>query len=394
MTGQGTRLVSTGRDLTHSGVSVNPPVHRASTFVFSSLEAFETAAETPFDVPFYGRVGTPTTHAFEAAMAELEGGHRAIATASGLAAIAATFLAFVGNGGHVLVVDNVYGPVRRFCDRTLSRLGVQTTYYDPALGADLARLVRPNTRLIHMESPGSGTFEVQDIPAIVAVARKHGIVTAVDNTWATPLFLRPLALGVDVSIHAATKYIVGHSDAMLGVVTTTEAHYPEIRRATQDLGAAAGSEECNLGLRGLRTLEVRLARHQAAGLEVARWLADCPDVARVLHPAFENCVGHDIWARDFGGASGLFSFEFKSRQAQALRAFASGFTHFRVGFSWGGFESLALPAHTEARTAPSWSDAGPILRLHIGLEDPADLIADLEDGFTRVAQLLSDGTRT
>jgi cysteine-S-conjugate beta-lyase len=374
-----TLLASAGRDLAHDGVSVNPPVQRASTFVFRTLGAFEQASKTPFDGPFYGRVGTPTTFAFEQAMARLEGGHRSIACASGLAAITATFLAFLKAGDHCLVVDSVYGPARRLCDRTLARMGVETSYYDPAVGAGIEALLRPNTRLIYLESPGSGTFEVQDVPAIAAVARRHAIPTAIDNTWATPLFFRPLAHGVDVSIQAATKYVVGHSDAMLGVVTTTEAVYPDLRRATQDLGGCAGSEECNLGLRGLRTLDVRLARHHASGITVARWLAGRPEVTRVLHPALPDCVGHALWARDFSGASGLFSCVMAP--GFALHAFVDALQHFKIGFSWGGFESLVLPAHPETRQHPRWVEPGPVLRFHVGLEDPSDLVADLGQAF-------------
>jgi len=380
----GTTLVNAGRDDEHDGVPVNPPVHRASTFVYRTLGAFEQASKTPFDVPFYGRVGTPTSFAFEEAMAELEGGHRAIACPSGLAAIAATFLAFLRAGDHVLVVDSVYGPVRRFCDRTLARMGVATSYYDPALGAGIAELIRPETRLVYLESPGSGTFEVQDIPAIVAAARSRGVATAIDATWATPLFLRPLALGIDVSIHAATKYIAGHSDAMLGVVTMTRAVYDDLRRAVQDLGAVAGSEEVNLGLRGVRTLQVRLRQHEQAAFEVARWLKARPEVGRVLHPALPDAPGHEFWARDYAGSSGLFAVELPGFDAARLSAFVDGLARFKIGFSWGGFESLVLPVHTEARRHPEWQ-GGPLLRLHVGLEDVADLLSDLEAGFGRAA---------
>jgi len=379
-----TTLVSTARPRGTGITSVNPPLVRASTFVFDTLADFERAAKTPFDVPFYGRVGTPTTFAFEEAMAEIEGGHRAIATSSGVSAISATLLAFLQQGDHLLVVDTVYEPVRRFCNRALTRMGVETSFYDPALGAGIADLIRPNTRLIYLESPGSGTFDVQDVPAIVAVAKARGIRTAIDNTWATPLFFRPLEHGVDVSIHAATKYIVGHSDAMLGVITANADSYDDIRRATQDLGACAGIEECNLGLRGLRTLEVRLKRHEATGLTLARWLAERPEVARVLHPALPSCPGHEIWARDFDGAAGLFSVELASRDPEAKRRFIDALQHFRIGFSWGGYESLVLPMHPENRSLPRWQDLGPVVRLQIGLEDADDLQADLEQALGRI----------
>lgn len=383
--GAGTRLVNAGRDHAGTPAPVNPPIVRASTFLFDTLAAFQEAGTHPFDGAFYGRVGTPTTFAFERAMAELEGGHRSIATASGVAAISATFMAFLAQGDHLLVVDTVYEPVRRFCTRMLTRVGVETTFYDPALGDGIADLIRPETKLIYMESPGSGTFEVQDVAAIVAVAKAAGIHTAIDNTWATPLLFRPLEHGVDVSIHSATKYIVGHSDAMLGVVTTNAATYDAVRRATQDLGACAGTEECNLGLRGLRTLEVRLRQHGASALTLANWLDEQPEVATVLHPALPSCPGHDIWARDFDGAAGLFSIELASRHPDAARAFIDALKMFRIGFSWGGFESLVLPMHPEGRSLPLWKDRGPVVRLQIGLEDVDDLQADLKTALAAIA---------
>jgi len=379
-----TTLANTGRPQGAGITSVNPPLVRASTFVFDSLADFEQASKTPFDVPFYGRVGTPTTFAFETAMAELEGGHRSIATASGVSAIAAVLTAFLSAGDHVLVVDTVYEPVRRYCTRFLARMGISTTFYDPAIGAGIAGLVRPETRLIYMESPGSGTFDVMDVPAITAVAQARGIVTAIDNTWATPLLFRPLEHGVDVSIHAATKYIVGHSDAMLGVITTNGATYDAVRCASQDLGACAGIEECNLGLRGLRTLHVRLKQHATTALMLAEWLADQPQIARVLHPALPSCPGHEIWTRDFDGAAGLFSVELANSDPEAKRALIDALHHFRIGFSWGGYESLVLPMHPESRSLPCWKDLGPVIRFQVGLEDPADLKGDLEQALVRL----------
>ena len=382
--GIGSRLANIGRPHGAGITSVNPPLVRASTFVFNSLAEFETASKTPFDVPFYGRVGTPTTFAFEEAVADLEGGHRSIATSSGVAAIGAVLLAFLDRGDHLLVVDTVYEPLRRFCSRMLARMGIETTFYDPAIGAGIADLIRPETKLIYLESPGSGTFDVQDVAAIVAVACQAGLRTAIDNTWATPLFFRPLEHGIDVSIHAATKYIVGHSDAMLGVITTNAETYNAVRRSAQDLGACAGIEECNLGLRGLRTLEVRMKRHEASGLALAHWLAEQPQIARVLHPALECCPGHSFWKRDFDGAAGLFSVELASRDLDAKRAFIDALTMFRIGFSWGGYESLVLPMHPESRSLGRWKELGPVVRLQVGLEDPADLRADLEPALARI----------
>lgn len=374
-----TLLAQAGRDLDRPGAPVNPPVVRASTFVFRSLEAFHHAGQTPFDTPFYGRVGTPVTMAFEEAVATLEGGYRAIATSSGVAAITGVFLGFLSQGDHVLVPDTVYDPVRRLCDRMLARMGIATTFYDPTIGAGVEALIRPETRFIYMESPGSGTFEVQDVPAIVAVARRHRLRTAIDSTWGTPLYFKPMEMGVDASIHSATKYITGHSDAMLGVVTTTEECFAPVRAALQDMGSCAGSEEANLGLRGLRTLHARLSRHQESALKVARFLETRPEVARVLFPALPSAHGHDLWARDFTGACGLFSVELKPlADGVGVEAFTDRLDHFRIGFSWGGYESLVLPAHPEkSRRVRLWDGKGPLVRLHIGLEDPDDLIADL-----------------
>ena len=378
-----THLVSAGRSHGTSPSPVNPPVVRASTFLFDTLEAFQSASRTPFDGAFYGRVGTPTTFAFENAICALEGGHRSIATASGLAAITAALTAFARQGAHMLVVDTVYEPVRRFCNRVLAKLGVEITYYDPSIGAGIAELIRAETVLIYLESPGSGTFEIQDIPAIVAAAKTRNVVTAIDATWATPLLLRPLELGIDISIHAATKYIVGHSDAMLGVVTTNAATYDAVRAAAQDLGGSAGVEECSLALRGLRTLDVRLARQGESALKLAQWLGARPEIAKVLHPGLPSFPGHALWQRDFDGASGLFSVELAARNPERMRAFIDGLKLFSIGFSWGGFESLVLPMHPETRTLPLWNDRGPIVRLQIGLEDVEDLKADITQALER-----------
>jgi len=382
-----TLLAHAGRDPEANYGIINPPVYHASTVVFPTLAALEESEKDPFTGVTYGRFGTPTTFALEEAVAALEGGYRAIAVPSGLAAVVASLIAFAGAGDHVLVADNVYAPTRlRACDLILARMGVEITYYDPLVGADIARLMRDNTRVVFLESPGSLTFELQDVPAIAAAAKARGAVVVMDNTWATPLYFKPLAHGVDISIQAATKYIVGHADAMLGVITTTEEHFETVKRTAHALGHAAAPDDCYLALRGLRTLAVRLARHQETGLALARWLEGRPEVARVLHPALPDDPGHSLWKRDFTGACGLFSIVLKDFPKSAVAAMLDGLELFAMGFSWGGYESLILLVYPETvRSAVPWTASGPTLRLHAGLEDVQDLIADLERGLERLA---------
>ena len=379
--------------LTHAGNHpednhgiVNPPVYHASTVLFPTVEKLEHAQKDRLSGVYYGRYGTPTTFALEEAVGALEGGGRAIALPSGLAAIGATLLSLLQTGDHLLMVDSAYGPARGICDKTLARFGIETTYYDPLVGAGIADLMRPNTRLVYLESPGSLTFEVQDVPAIVAAAHAKGALVALDNTWATPLFFRALDHGVDIVIHAATKYIVGHSDAMLGIVVTRdEALYRTIRLAAHGMGHCAAPDDCYLALRGLRTLSVRLQRHQENGLALARWLQGRPEVARVLHPGLPEHPGHALWRRDFRGASGLFAMVLQPSPPRAVAAMVEGLRLFGMGASWGGYESLLLPVKPETmRTATRWAPGGPTLRLHAGLEAVGDLIADLEQGFARL----------
>jgi cysteine-S-conjugate beta-lyase len=379
---QATRLAHAGREPQRYHGFVNPPVFRGSTVLYPSLASLD-ANDQEFS---YGRLGTPTTKALAQAIAELEGGHATALTPSGLAAIAATLIALVSAGDHILVADSVYRPTRRFCDQTLKRFGVETTYYDPLAGGAIAALMRDNTKVVFTESPGSQTFEVQDIPAIATAAHAAGALVVLDNTWATPLYFKPFAHGVDVSIQAATKYIVGHADAMLGAITATKAVWPRITRAHEELGLCPGPEDAYLGLRGLRSLGVRLERHQASGLELARWLQVQPEVARVIHPGLLGDQGHGLWQRDFTGASGLFSIVLKGASKTALAAMLDGLELFGMGYSWGGFESLILPFDPRPyRTATRWTDKGPALRLHAGLEDVDDLKADLAAGFARLA---------
>ena len=381
-----TRLVHTGRHPQQHGGTVNTPVYRASTIVHASLHELEQARQNRAtkDALVYGRLGTPTTFALENALAELEGGYGGVAVSTGLAAITTALLAFVETGDHLLMVDTVYGPTRRFCDQALSRLGVEVTYYDPLATTDeLAALLRPNSRCIYLESPGSQTFEVQDVSSITALAKAHNLITLLDNSWATPYFFRPLEHGVNVSICAATKYITGHSDAMLGMVISDQAHYPAVRNARDLYGHSAAPDDVYLGLRGLRTLGVRMPQHYRQGLAVAHWLQQHPRVKRVLHPALPDCPGHAFWQRDFSGAAGLFSFALQPRDRQALAALLDHMALFSMGFSWGGFESLILPLEPGHRTATEWPSGHQLFRLHIGLEHTDDLIADLAAGIER-----------
>jgi cystathionine beta-lyase len=380
-----TRLAHAGnRPRDNHGV-VNPPVYHASTVLFPTLAALHAAEADRFSGTTYGRYGTPTVFALEEAVAALEGAERALALPTGLAAVTMSLMAFLKPGDHLLMVDTVYEPVRGFCDRFLAKLGIATTYYPPGIGGEIRGLLRPQTRVVYLETPGSLTFEFQDVPAIVAAAHAAGAKVLLDNTWGTPLFYKPLAQGVDVSIQAATKYISGHSDVMLGMVATRAELWRQIKITAHGLGHAAAPDDCYLALRGLRTLAVRLARHQETALALARWLQRRPEVERVLHPALPEHPGHAVWRRDFAGSSGLFSVLLKPVPEAALAAMLDGLSLFGMGFSWGGYESLMIPCNlARARSAEPWTAPGPLLRIHAGLEHPADLIADLEAGFARL----------
>ncbi|SMF61450.1 cystathionine beta-lyase [Allosphingosinicella indica] len=379
-----TTIVQAGRRREWIGAAVNPPTWHASTILFDTVAEMEAAA--PADGTFYyGRHGTPTTWALSEALTALEPG--AVGTRlfpSGAAAVAMALLAVLRPGDELLMVDSAYGPTRAICDSELKRLGITTRYYDPLIGADIAALIGDKTRAIFLESPGSLTFEVQDVPAIVAVARERGIATLIDNTWATPLFFPAIAAGVDISILACTKYIGGHSDLMMGSVTVSERWWDRLRQVFRMYGQAVGPDDAAACARGLRTLGVRMERHQANALTVANWLANQPQVARVLHPALADCPGHALWSRDFKGSSGLFSIILNGGDAAARAALIDGLEHFAIGYSWGGYESLAVPADPERlRSATPWQAEGPLVRLHIGLEDPDDLIEDLARGLAR-----------
>ena len=377
-----TRLVEGGRRKEWRGRLVNPPVERASTILFDRAAELETH-RARLGSYHYGLQGTATHWALSEALTALEPGAAGTALySSGLAAITTALLAMLEPGDDLLVTDSVYGPTRHFCDSFLKRYGVVTRYYDPLIGAGIEQLISDATRVILLESPGSMTMEVQDVPAICAVAKERGIVTLIDNTWATPLLFPALAAGVDVSILAATKYVGGHADLLLGTVTATAEHFDRLQRMSWDLGHAVSADDAFLASRGLRTMAVRLKQHEESALEIARWLKEQPRVGRVLHPALPDCPGHGIWKRDFTGSSGLFSFELEDSSATERETFVESLELFGIGFSWGGYESLAIPV--DPRRAVSEAPAPNLIRLHVGLEDPADLIADLSRAFKTV----------
>lgn len=372
-----TKLVTGGRRAEWRGKLVSPPVDRGSTILFDDVAELR-AAGPGLGKYYYGLHGWPTQWALAEALTELEPGAAGTALAeTGLAAVTAALTAVLETGDELLMVDSVYGPTRRFCDVVLKRFGISTRYYDPLTSSeDLKAMLGDKTRAIFLESPGSQTFEVQDVPGICAMARRRGIVTLLDNTWATPLLFPAIANGVDISIQALSKYVGGHSDLLLGSITANSEWYERVQRATWDFGHAAAADDAWLSARGLRTLAVRLKRHEESTLKVASWLAEQQKVARLLHPAFESCPGHEFWKRDFKGSAGLFSFALDGGDPAARDRFIDKLELFGIGYSWGGFESLATPAEpTRTASNPDWG--GPLVRLQIGLEDPDDLIADL-----------------
>ncbi len=388
-----TKLVQGGRrpewtgDPRLGGGVVNPPVWRASTVLYDSIADLKARGHATHDKLYYGRRGTPTVWALADALTEMEpGAEGTLLYPSGVAAISAGLLALLAPGDHLLMVDSAYEPTRLFCDGMLKRYGVATTYYDPLIGGRITDLIRRETKLIFLESPGSLTFEVQDVPAITAIARERGVLTMLDNTWATPLLFPALAHGVDVTMMSLTKYVGGHSDAMMGSLTAVRPVWPRLRQAAYQLGQAVSPDDCALMLRGLRTLDVRMRRHEENALAVARWLAARGEVGRVLYPALPDDGGHLLWSRDFSGASGLFGFTLKGADDAARARFIDALAHFGIGFSWGGYESLVVPSDPGTiRTASQWTEPDPLVRLSIGLEDPADLITDIERGFGAMA---------
>ncbi len=382
-----TKLSSLGRDpLTHGRI-VNTPIYPASTLVFDNLAALDSAFAGTYDKPGYARQGTPTTQALMDSIAALEGGETTVLTNTGLQAVICSLYTFLSPGDHLLIADTVYDPTRKFCNSMLKPWGVEVEYYDPALGGNISTLMRENTRVVYTESPGSLTFEMQDIPAIAAAAHDGGAIVIGDNTWGGLLNMRPFELGMDVSVQSLTKYPSGHSDLMMGAVTVRQPHAKRLQATHRTLGMCTNAQDAYYLLRGLRTLDVRLKRHEENGLKVAEWLRTRDEVQEVLHPAMPEAPAHDIFKRDFSGACGLFSVVLKPVSRKALAAMVDSLEHFAMGFSWGGYESLIVPCDPSPhRTATPWDKEGQLVRLHIGLEHPDDLIADLQAGFERMAK--------
>jgi len=392
VTNKDTKIVNAGRKAEFSNGVVNPAVVRASTVVFNTVKEMNHAlVNKNNNTMVYGRRGTTTAFAFSEAMTELEGGAGCALYPSGTAAITNAILSFVKTGDHILMLDSAYEPTRDYCDKILTNFGVQTTYYDPMIGADIETLIQPNTRIIFLESPGSITMEVQDVPAIAEVAHQHGCIVMLDNTWAAGINFNPFDYGVDISIQAATKYIVGHSDVMLGTATATAEHWPQLRDNSYLMGQCTSPDDLYLALRGIRTIGVRLRQHQQSALKVAHWLSQRKEVETILHPAFESCPGHEFFKRDFSGSNGLFSFVLNKGNKAAITALLDGMSHFKMGYSWGGFESLILANSNvqSIRTVTTWPYQYSLIRLHIGLEDVDDLIEDLTKGFERFNEVLA-----
>lgn len=385
--GINTRLAHIGPQPSGRDGFVNPGIVRGSTVLFPDAATMRAEKQKYT----YGTHGTPTTDALCEAIDELEGSAGTLLLSSGLAAVTLPLLAYLGAGDHMLMVDSVYAPARRFAETMLKRYGVETEYFDPAIGEGIEALIRPNTKLVHLEAPGSNTMEICDVSAIAGVAKRHGCTVTMDNTWATPLFFRPLDHGVDVSIHAATKYPSGHSDVLMGMVSAKADHWERLQEANKQLGSCGNPDDAYQILRGLRSMGVRLAHHQESALTVAKWLENRDDVSSVLHPALPSFPGHELFKRDFKGASGVFSFVLKGgspdRHVAKVQAFLDALKYFGLGYSWGGYESLAVHVWLGDRRICKGPTDGPVIRLQIGLEDVADLKADLERGFAAAASV-------
>lgn len=378
--GINTTLVNLGNNPHDYHGFVNPPVVRASTVLFADAQTMASGNQQYT----YGTHGTPTTDALCSAINELEGSAGTVLVPSGLAAVTVPLLTFLDSGDHALFVDTIYHPTRRFADNILTKLGVDVEYYAPDLGAAIDKLIRPNTKVIFTESPASNTFELQDIPAIVEAAHRHDIIVMLDNTWATPLYFRPLDHGVDISIHAATKYPSGHSDVLFGTISANEEHWKQLNEGHMTLGMCVSSDDAYLILRGLRSMGLRLKHHQESALKIAQWLEQQPQVAEVLYPALVSHPDHALWQRDFSGASGVFSIVLKPCKTDQVHEFLNSLKLFSMGYSWGGYESLAVHVQLGDRTVAKRDYAGPLIRLQIGLEDTQDLMNDLQNGLSRL----------
>ncbi|MGR5351986.1 cystathionine beta-lyase [Vibrio sp. DNB22_19_2] len=397
--GKKTKFVTAGRNKKWTNGVVNPPVQRASTVVFDTVaEKNQAMINRANKTLFYGRRGTHTHFAFQDAMVEIEGGAGCALYPCGTAAISNAILSFVETGDHILMVDTCYEPTRDFCDTIMKKMGVETTYFDPVIGEDIRELIQPNTKLLFLESPGSITMEVIDVPTLADIAHEQNIIVMLDNTWGAGVNFAPFEHGVDISIQAATKYIVGHSDVMLGTAVASEKYWPQLREQSYLMGQCVSPDDAYLGLRGIRTLDVRLRQHAESSLKIAQWLESRPEVDHVRHPALETCPGHEFFKRDFTGGNGLFSFVLKSSYPKATTALLDGMKHFSMGYSWGGFESLILANEPKSfnslRTVANPNFEGTLIRLHIGLEDVNDLIADLEAGFARYNALALEKERS
>lgn len=380
-----TKIAHSGRKKKWTGQAVNPPVYHTSTIIHETVDDLKYALKNfKNKIMYYGRRGTPTHFAFRDAMAELEGGHDCLIYPSGLAAINAALMSFLSSGDHLLMVDTAYGPTRVLCNNVLKRMGIETTFYDPLIGRGIESLIRENTKVIFCESPGSVTMEIQDIPAISQVAHARNIIVMLDNTYGNLVNFSPYEHGVDISIQAATKYIVGHSDAMLGTITTSEKYWSQLYDNSFFMGYTAAPDDINLALRGIRTINARIKQHEASALKIANWLKSRNEVDLVLHPAINDCPGHEIWKRDFNGSNGLFSFTLRQQNSEAaVEAFLNNLCLFKMGYSWGGFESLVMSLYNlkKERVGHNWDHYGPLIRLHVGLEDADDLIEDLDQAF-------------
>ncbi|MCW8345064.1 cystathionine beta-lyase [Vibrio sp. ZSDZ65] len=390
-----TKFVTAGRDKKWTNGVVNPPVQRASTVVFNTVaEKNHATINRAKQTLFYGRRGTNTHFAFQDAMTEIEGGAGCALYPCGTAAISNAILAFVETGDHILMVDTCYEPTRDFCNTIMKKMGIETTYYDPTIGAGIRDLIQPNTKILFLESPGSVTMEVQDVPTMAAIAKEQDVIVMLDNTWGAGVNFSPFDFGVDISIQAATKYIVGHSDVMLGTAVASEKYWDQLREQSYLMGQCVSPDDAYLGLRGIRTLDVRLRQHAENSLTVAKWLEERPEVDHVRHPALETCPGSEFYHRDFTGGNGLFSFVLKTSYPRATTAFLDGMSHFSMGYSWGGFESLVLANEPKSfnslRTVAHPNFTGTLIRLHIGLEDVNDLLVDLDAAFTRYNEVIQD----